>query len=77
MAKLAKLLPVVFPTVQFAVLLIVPVSEVVRAHRAPEETETVTVTQQHKTKQRKKKKGTLHSIDALLSTLPCAGRQDP
>lgn len=34
MTELSKLLPVVFATVQLAILLIVPVSEVVTAHRA-------------------------------------------
>lgn len=38
MTELSKLFPVVFATVQLAVLLIVPVSQVVTAHRAPTST---------------------------------------
>lgn len=36
MTELSKLLPVVFTTVQLSILLIVPVGQVVRAHRTPE-----------------------------------------
>lgn len=39
MTELSKLLPVVFTTVQLAALLIVPVSQVVAAHGAPERAE--------------------------------------
>lgn len=44
MTDLSKLLPVVFATVQLALLLIVPVSQVVTAHRTPERTKTALVT---------------------------------
>lgn len=46
MAELSKLLPVVFLTVQPAVLLIVPVHQVVRAHGASEETHSVRYTEE-------------------------------
>lgn len=39
MTELSKLFPVVIATVQLAVLLIVPVSQVVTAHRTSKETE--------------------------------------
>lgn len=41
--ELPKLLPVVFLTVQLAILLIIPVNEVVGADGASEATKTVTV----------------------------------
>lgn len=44
MTKLSKLLPVVHATIQLPVLLIVPVSQVVAAHRTPERTTAVLVT---------------------------------
>lgn len=59
MTELSKLLPVVFATVQLTVLLIVPVGQVVTAHRAPKSTSKkvlVTFVENKGMKQRRRRK---------------------
>lgn len=65
MTELSKLLPVVYATVQLAFLLIIPVSQVVTAHRTPEGAKTVLVTfaQNKVDEQRKMKRWGLSAGD--------------